>query len=87
MMNSRGRVGSTPRSTKLSISAWTTEAFSVAPSVSPSASMGRALLRAITLQLVTSRDPESWAISTFQRGWCSHVDSVLDDGPCGGRTI
>src|SRR6516164_4919134 len=35
MMNNRGRVGSTPRSTKLSISAWTTEAFSVAPSISP----------------------------------------------------
>jgi hypothetical protein len=35
---------------------------------------------AITLQFVTSRDPESWAIRAFQRGWCSHVDSVLDDG-------
>ena len=35
---------------------------------------------AITLQFVTSRDPESWAIRTFQRGWCSHVDSVMDDG-------
>jgi hypothetical protein len=35
---------------------------------------------AITLQFVTSRDPESWAIRTFQRGWCSHVDSVIDDG-------
>src|SRR5215472_9929808 len=36
MMNSLGRVGSTPRSTRLSISACTTEAFSVAPSMSPS---------------------------------------------------
>jgi hypothetical protein len=35
---------------------------------------------AIKLQFVTSRDPESWAIRTFQRGWCSHVDSVTDDG-------
>ena len=34
----------------------------------------------ITLQFVTSRDPESWAIRTFQRGWCSHVDAVMDDG-------
>jgi hypothetical protein len=35
---------------------------------------------AITLQFVTSRDLESWAIRTFRRGWCSHVDSVMDDG-------
>jgi len=34
----------------------------------------------ITLQFVTSRDPESWATRTFQRGWCSHVDSVMDEG-------
>jgi hypothetical protein len=34
---------------------------------------------AIMLQFVTIRDPESWAIRTFQR-WCSHVDSVMDDG-------
>src|SRR6516164_2606539 len=37
-------------------------------------------LSTITLQFVTSRDPESWAIRTFQRGWCSHVDAVMDDG-------
>ena len=35
---------------------------------------------AITLQFVTCSDPGSWAIRTFQRGWCSHVDSVMDDG-------
>ena len=35
---------------------------------------------AITLQFVTSRDPESWAIRMFQCGWCSHVDSVMEDG-------
>ena len=35
---------------------------------------------AITLQFVTCSDPASWAIRTFQRGWCSHVDSVMDDG-------
>ena len=34
---------------------------------------------AITLQFVTCSDPGSWAIRTFQRGWCSHVDSLLDD--------
>jgi hypothetical protein len=34
----------------------------------------------ITLQFVTSRELESSAICTFQRGWCSHVDSVMDDG-------
>jgi hypothetical protein len=35
---------------------------------------------AITLQFITCSDPGSWAIRTFQRGWCSHVDSVMDDG-------
>jgi hypothetical protein len=35
---------------------------------------------AITLQFVTSSDPESWAIRTFERGWMSHVDTVMDDG-------
>jgi hypothetical protein len=35
---------------------------------------------AITLQFVTCSDPASWSIPTFQRGWCSHVDSVMDDG-------
>ena len=35
---------------------------------------------AITLRFVTCSDPGSWAIRTFQRGWCSHVDSVMDDG-------
>ena len=35
---------------------------------------------AITLQFVTCSNPGSWAIRTFQRGWCSHVDSVMDDG-------
>jgi hypothetical protein len=35
---------------------------------------------AITLQFVTCSDPGSWAIRTFQRGWFSHVDSVMDDG-------
>jgi hypothetical protein len=35
---------------------------------------------AITLHFVTCSDPGSWAIRTFQRGWCSHVDSVMDDG-------
>jgi hypothetical protein len=35
---------------------------------------------AITLQFVTYNDAGSWAIRTFQRGWCSHVDSVMDDG-------
>src|SRR6516165_9089029 len=34
----------------------------------------------VTLQFVTCNDPGSWAIRTFQRGWCSHVDSVMDDG-------
>jgi hypothetical protein len=34
----------------------------------------------ITLQFITCSDPGSWAIRTFQRGWCSHVDSVMDDG-------
>jgi hypothetical protein len=35
---------------------------------------------AITLQFVTCSDPDSWAIRTFQRGGCSHVGSVMDDG-------
>ena len=35
---------------------------------------------AITLQFETTSDPGSWAIRTFQRGWCSHVDTVMDDG-------
>jgi hypothetical protein len=35
---------------------------------------------AITLQFVTCTDPRSWSIRTSQRGWCSHVDSVMDDG-------
>jgi hypothetical protein len=33
---------------------------------------------ALTLQFVTSRDPESWAIRTFQRGGCSHVHVARD---------
>jgi len=35
---------------------------------------------AMTLQCVTCSDPASWSNRTFQRGWCSHVDSVTDDG-------
>jgi hypothetical protein len=35
---------------------------------------------AITLQFVTSRDPELWGHPHVLRGWCSHVDSVMDDG-------
>jgi hypothetical protein len=35
---------------------------------------------AITLQFVTCSDPASWSIRTFQRGCCSHVDAVMDDG-------
>jgi hypothetical protein len=41
---------------------------------------GRVGMGAITLQFATTDDVGSWAIRTFQRGWCSHVDSVMDDG-------
>ena len=41
---------------------------------------------AITLQFVTCSDPASWPIGTFQRGCCSHVDSVIDNsGLLGAR--
>lgn len=34
----------------------------------------------ITLQFSTTGDWSSEAIRVFERGWCSHVDAVMDDG-------
>ena len=34
----------------------------------------------ITLPFVTCSDPGSWPIRRFQRGRCSHIDSLMNDG-------
>jgi hypothetical protein len=37
-------------------------------------------MAAIVLQFSTEAGWQSWAIRVFERGWCSHVDTVMPDG-------
>lgn len=41
----------------------------------------------IVLQFVAADDLSSAAIETFERGWCSHVDAVMDSGELLGARL